>query len=226
VHVDPSIALNNVKDQVIAVFGASKGIGAAVAYMGRGHGAKVYGFSRSEGVDITDAAAVEKALADIKAKEGHINHVVNTAAVLRFGKLTDRSIEDIKQEIDINYFGSLNVVRASIPYLAETAGSIALFTSSSFTRGRSLYTPYSSTKAALVNLVQGIAEETATSGVRINAINPERTATPMRTEHFGEEPPGTLLKAESVAAATLRTLLSPYSGMVVDVRLTDPENRS
>ncbi len=221
VQVDPSINLQSLKDKVVVVFGASKGIGAATAYMARAYEAKVHGFSKSQGVDIVDAQAVENALADVLAKEGRIDHVVNTAAILRFGRLADRDILAIRQEIEINYLGALNVVRAALPLLIPTKGSIALFTSSAFTRGRSLYTVYSSSKAAVVNLVQGIAEEMASQGVRINAMNPERTATPMRSENFGLEPPETLLKPETVAAATLRTLLSPFSGMVVDVRLTD-----
>jgi len=225
-QVDPRIQLENLQGKVLAVFGASKGIGAATAYMARGFEAKVYGFSRATGVDVADAQAVERALQEVLDKEQRLDHVVNTAAILRFGRLADRDPEDIRKEIEINYFGSLNVVRSSLPLLAETKGSIALFTSSAFTRGRSLYSVYSSSKAAVVNLVQGIAEEMAAQGVRINAINPERTATPMRSENFGQEPPETLLKAETVAAATLRTLLSPISGMVVDVRRNDDEQET
>jgi ribitol-5-phosphate 2-dehydrogenase (NADP+) / D-ribitol-5-phosphate cytidylyltransferase len=220
-RVDPRLALEQLKDKVVVIFGAAKGIGAATAYMARGHEARVHGFCRSSGVDIVDAEAVAQALAEVERKEGRIDYVVNTAGRLRLGRLADRDIREIRQEIEVNYIGALNVVRSCLPLLAKTRGSIALFTSSSFTRGRSLYTPYSSSKAAVVNLVQGVAEEMAPLGVRINAMNPERTATPMRSENFGLEPPETLLKPEVVAAATLRTLLSTFSGMVVDVRLTD-----
>ncbi len=110
------------------------------------------------------------------------------------------------------------MVKAALPYLKESRGSIALFTSSSYTRGRALFSIYSSTKAAVVNLVQGIAEELHQNKVRINAINPERTNTPMRRENFGVEPENTLLTAEKVAQATLDTLMAEFSGMVVDVR--------
>jgi 2-C-methyl-D-erythritol 4-phosphate cytidylyltransferase len=77
---------------------------------------------------------------------------------------------------------------------------------------------YSATKAAVVNLMQGLAEEYLPFGVRINAINPERTATPMRTENFGNEPAEELLDAESVARATLAALSSGATGEVIDVR--------
>ena len=66
--------------------------------------------------------------------------------------------------------------------------------------------------------MQGLAQEYLPFGVRINAINPERTATPMRTENFGNEPVRALLDPDIVAAATLNTLLSDATGEVIDVR--------
>jgi 2-C-methyl-D-erythritol 4-phosphate cytidylyltransferase len=110
------------------------------------------------------------------------------------------------------------VARESGSVLSQ-GGSIALFTSSSYTRGRARSAVYSATKAAIVNLVQGLAQEFHPQGIRINAINPERTATPMRTENFGIEPATDLLDARTVARATLSTLLSDATGEVVDVRL-------
>jgi 2-C-methyl-D-erythritol 4-phosphate cytidylyltransferase len=97
-----------------------------------------------------------------------------------------------------------------------------LFTSSSYTRGRSGYSLYSSAKAATVNLTQALADEWSASGVRINCVNPERTATPMRTKAFGEEPGDSLLDSMSVARASLDILVSGQTGHIIDVRKTDP----
>ncbi|MGE4552747.1 MAG: 2-C-methyl-D-erythritol 4-phosphate cytidylyltransferase [Desulfovibrionaceae bacterium] len=219
-EVDQGVPLKRLKDRVVAVFGASKGIGEAIMRLGAELGARMHGFSRANGVDVTDARAVQAALEGVAAAEGRLDHMVNTAGVLRSGRLVDRDPADIEAEIRVNYLGSIHSVRAALPHLTATHGSMALFTSSSFTRGRSRYTIYSSSKAAIVNLVQGVAEEVAPLGVRINAINPERTATPMRTENFGVEPPESLLRAEAVAEATVKTLLSDFTGTVVDVRRT------
>jgi 2-C-methyl-D-erythritol 4-phosphate cytidylyltransferase len=97
-----------------------------------------------------------------------------------------------------------------------------LFTSSSYTRGRSGYSLYSSAKAAVVNLTQALADEWAAFGVRVNCLNPERTGTPMRTKAFGDEPPGSLLDSMEVAGAALDTLLSTGTGHIVDLRKQDP----
>ena len=95
---------------------------------------------------------------------------------------------------------------------------ILLFASSSYTRGRALYSTYSSTKAGIVNLAQALSEELSSDNIRINVINPERTATPMRSRAFGKEPEDSLLQPEVVAEASLKTLLSDLTGQVIDVR--------
>lgn len=206
------------KNKVLVVFGASKGIGESVVHLANTYGAQIYGFSRSNGVDVCDFESVKKALDDVYQKEHRIDYIVNTAGLLRMGQLNCREIDDIKNEIQVNYMGCVNIAHLAPKYLKETKGSLIFYTSSSYTRGRALYSIYSSTKAAIVNLVQALAEEWENEKIRINVINPERTATPMRFSNFGKEPEETLLKPEKVAEATLNTLLSDYTGQVIDVR--------
>ena len=121
--------------------------------------------------------------------------------------------------IRTNYDGMVNIAIESFQYLRETKGQLLLYTSSSYTRGRALYSIYSSTKAAVVNFMQAIAQEWEPDAIRVNVMNPERTKTPMRIRNFGTEPEGTLLDAHSVAEASLRTLLSDLTGQVIDVRI-------
>jgi 2-C-methyl-D-erythritol 4-phosphate cytidylyltransferase len=74
----------------------------------------------------------------------------------------------------------------------------------------------------MVNLTQALSDEWAGDGIRVNCINPERTATPMRTKAFGQEPAGSLLSSEAVARTSLDVLLSEMTGHVIDVRQQDP----
>ena len=114
--------------------------------------------------------------------------------------------------------GTVNVAIEAYNYLKETQGQLIFFTSSSYTRGRAFYSIYSSTKAAIVNFVQAVAQEWESVGIRVNCINPERTKTPMRIKNFGIEPDDTLLRSEVVADATVRCLLADYTGQVIDVK--------
>lgn len=212
------ITPEKLKDKVLVIFGASKGIGKAIEEEAKKYNTRTYGFSRQNGVDISNFSAVEEALKKVYEKEKKIDFIVNTAAVLKVGKLEDRDITELSEEIAINYMGSINVVKASIKYLKESHGSILLFTSSSYTRGRALYSSYSSTKAAIVNLTQATAEELMPYNIKINAINPERTSTPMRWANFGKEPEESLLKADKVAKTSLNALLSDITGQVIYVR--------
>jgi len=204
---------------VIVVFGGSYGIGADIVSVCREYGAHVHSFSRSEnGVDVSDRQTVAKVLKEVEGKEGRIDAVINTAGLLDKEPLATMSYEDITKSINVNYLGSVIVAKESYPYLKASKGSLLLFTSSSYTRGRQLYSLYSSSKAAIVNLVQALSEEWHDCGIRINCINPERTKTPMRTRNFGIEPEDTLLSPEVVAIASVNTVVSSLTGEVIDVK--------
>lgn len=206
------------KGKVVVIFGASRGIGERIAALAGKHGALVRAVSRRDGINVSDAEAVRTTLAGMVEAHGRVDMVVNTAGVLRTGLLSGQDYATIDEQISTNLSGSIIVAREAFELMKETGGSIALFTSSSYTRGRARTSVYSATKAAVVNLMQSLAQEFHPFGLRINAINPERTATPMRTENFGIESPTELLDADAVASATLVAMLSDASGEVIDVR--------
>jgi 2-C-methyl-D-erythritol 4-phosphate cytidylyltransferase len=124
---------------------------------------------------------------------------------------------DVLEAIQINYLGTVNVAIASYKYLKESHGHLLNFTSSSYTYGRAYYSLYSSSKAAVVNLTQALAEEWHTQYIRVNCMNPERTDTPMRRRAFGIEPPGSLLSPKDVALFSLGVLLDESTGHIYDV---------
>lgn len=210
--------LQRMQNKVVVVFGGSYGIGYEICNLCQEAGAKVYSYSRSTGVDVSNVSAVQSALAEVYHKEQHIDYVVNTAGILDKEPLNYMDYDTINHSIDVNYKGTVIVAKESYPYLKESSGSMLFYTSSSYTRGRSMYSLYSSSKAAIVNLVQALSEEWYESNVRVNCINPERTKTPMRIRSFGNEPEGTLLDAKVVAIVSVNTLASDMTGEVVDVK--------
>lgn len=219
-----AISAECLKDKVVVVFGGSYGIGQNIVALFQQHEVKVYPFSRSlNGVNIADREQVKKALEKVFATEKRIDYIVNTAGVLNKEPLMSSDYATICNAVNVNYMGTINVAIESFEYLKATQGQLLFFTSSSYTRGRAFYSIYSSTKAAIVNFVQAIAQEWDAFGIRVNCINPERTKTPMRVQNFGTEPDDTLLSPVKVAEASVQTLLSDYTGQVVDVRMGENE---
>jgi len=209
--------------RTLVVFGGSYGIGADIVELARSYGASVHAFSRSATrTHVERRADIVTARKAVIEADGRVDFVVNTAGVLPRGLLDETTEETIYAATEVNYIAPILIAQEFFPSLRQSRGGMLLFTSSSYTRGRSGYSLYSSAKAATVNLTQALADEWAASSVRINCINPERTGTPMRTKAFGHEPAESLLESRTVARAALRTLLSGLTGHIIDVRRADP----
>lgn len=206
----------------VYIVGGTNGIGAAIAEEAERAGARIRVDGRRTGLDVRDYAAVEATFsAAAAALGGAIDHVVCTAGVLRTGAAAETRPADIAEVIDVNVTGTLNVARAAYPFLRARRGSFTVFASSSFTLGRPNYVAYSGSKAAVVNIVQGLAAEWGSDGIRVNAVSPERTDTPMRRTAFPNESRVGMLRPIDVAVATLRLLRSDLTGQVLDVRRHD-----
>lgn len=209
--------------KTMVVFGGSYGIGADIAALAAEGGATVKKFSRSTTkTHINRREDLIAARDEVLAETGRVDFVVNTAGVLPLARLDETSDDTIYEATEINYIGPILLAQTFYPELAKTEGSLLLFTSSSYTRGRGSYSLYSSAKAATVNLTQALADEWAGEKVRVNCVNPERTGTPMRTMAFGQEDPGSLLDSRTVAKASLEVLIANKTGHVIDVRREDP----
>lgn len=209
-----------IHNKIIIIFGGSQGIGKDIAEICRVAGGKVYSFSRkTTHTDISKYDNVQKALKEVYEKEGRIDWVINTAAVLNKLPLSNMDYETINNAIDINYRGAIIVAKEAFPYLKASKGHLMFFTSSSYTKGRMNYSIYSSSKCAIVNLTQALADEWNTFNIQVNCINPERTNTPMRIKNFGIEPENSLLSSEEVARNSIQVLLSDFTGLTVDVKI-------
>lgn len=211
--------LGFLRDKNIVIFGGNSGIGLEIKNAAMILGANVEIASRSHNnIDITDITCVKKYLNDVDDKMGSIDFVINTAGLLIKKPLDAITDDEVHALIGINYHGAVNVAIAAKPLLAKSSGMLLNFTSSSYTRGRSLYALYSSSKAAIVNFTQALADEWIMDNIKVNCINPERTATPMRKSNFGIEPSELLLDAKDVALTSLKVLGSNKTGLIVDIR--------
>ncbi|WP_247184800.1 bifunctional cytidylyltransferase/SDR family oxidoreductase [Escherichia coli] len=211
--------LDYIKGKNIIIFGGNSGIGLEIKKAAILLGANVEIASRSfNNVDIVDIECVKNYLAQMEKKLGCIDYIINTAGVLIKKPIDMLTNEEVHTLININFIGAVNIAMASKQYLKKSSGMLLNFTSSSYTRGRSYYALYSSSKAAIVNFTQAIAEEWSSENIKVNCINPERTATPMRTINFGIESAELLLDPRDVALTSLKVLGANSTGLIIDVR--------
>ncbi len=198
----------------VLIFGGTAGIGKALADILIQAGARVISRSRSNGCDIQEWTQVEAATQSAAHELGGLDLVVNAAGLLAKGPLSDSSLEDISHQVQINLLGAAWVAKSAYPILKNSRGMLIQFASSSYSRGRSDYVIYSATKAAIVNMTQGLCEEWAQDGIRVNCIIPGRTDTDMRRHNFSGENQSTLFNPYEVALSAAKIASGDISGVL------------
>lgn len=174
-------------DQVGAhvVVGGASGIGAAVveSERARGRDVVVWDIAGSYDVkcDVTDPASVDAALDDTIARSGVPSEVTVTAGVGHSAMLLDLPVEEWDRVIAVNTRGPLLVMRAFARAMidAGSPGSIVATSSVSARLVDRSMGAYCASKAALSMLVEVAACEWGPHGIRVNAVAPGVTATPM-----------------------------------------------
>jgi NAD(P)-dependent dehydrogenase (short-subunit alcohol dehydrogenase family) len=168
--------------QVVLVTGASSGIGRACAELLAGRGYRVYGASRrpvpspsveSIAMDIRNDASVRDAVSAVIAREGRIDILVNNAGIALAGAVEDTSIEEARDQFDVNFFGVLRTCRAVLPVMREQrAGYIVNIGSIAGLVAIPYQGFYSASKFALEGLSESLRLEVRPFGVHVVLIEP------------------------------------------------------
>lgn len=213
-------ALKTLCDKVVVVVGGTEGIGLALCRQLETIGSKVISLSRrsNPALDVSDPISIGLGFQRVAKQYGRIDCVVNCAGDLSRKNVEFMSFEEWRDIWGVNMDGCFSVAKSAIPYLRETKGCLLFVGSSSYTRGRGGYAAYSSSKAALVNFVQALAEELSHDQIRVNVVCPGRVRTPMRLRNFGQEPLSSLLEPDEVATEMVKALTMETSGSVFEVR--------
>lgn len=134
-------------------------------------------------LDVTHDDAVKSVVADILAKEGQLDVVVNNAGYFGGGLSEAYNVDDLEKMYDVNVKGTWRVIKASLPYMRKQGEGLIINTSSGLGRFSAPFmTIYNSTKFAVEGLTEGLHYEVRPFGVDVVLIQPGA----FPTEIFGK----------------------------------------
>jgi len=130
--------------------------------------------------DVSDAGAVQSAVAEIERRFGRLDALVNNAGIAVFAPLLETSDKDWKRVLEVNLTGPFLCSKAAVPLMREAGGgAVVNITSISAVRASTLRAAYGTSKAGLAHLTKQLAVELASLGIRVNGVAPGPVETAM-----------------------------------------------
>jgi NADP-dependent 3-hydroxy acid dehydrogenase YdfG len=225
---------------VAVVSGAGSGIGreVALALAQRGHrlallgrreaplAAVLAGVAQSGlalEVDVREAASVAAAVARIERELGPIEVLVPAAGLARVAPFTELPVEDFVDTVATNLFGAANLFRPCLEAMvARRRGHLLPILSVASRKGFPSWTAYCASKWGLAGLVEALREELRGTGVRITAIVPGATDSPIWESVPGDWPRAKMIPPAEVARAVVWALDAGDRVEVEEIRLRPP----
>lgn len=221
--------MNQLKDQVAFVTGATAGIGKAIAETFVKAGAHVVAIGTNEErgqelvnssngqitfmkVDVSNKEQVEKAIEDTLAKFQKIDILVNNAGITRDGLLMRMTDDDWERVLAVNLTSAFYTSRAVMrPFMKAKRGKIINVSSVVGIMGNAGQTNYAASKGALISFSKSLAKEVASRNITVNCIAPGYIDTSMtdkipenkRQEAISHIPLGRMGKPEDIAEGCL-----------------------
>jgi 3-oxoacyl-[acyl-carrier protein] reductase len=186
-------------NRIALVTGASRGIGRAIAETLARQGAYVVAASRGDNalptveavqaaggraealsLDVTDPAAIERAVQEVVAKHGRIDIVVSNAGITRDGLLLRMKRDDWDAVLATNLTATFVLAKAAIrPMLTQRGGRIIAVSSVVGQTGNAGQTNYAASKAGLIGFAKALAREVASRSITVNVVAPGLIETDM-----------------------------------------------
>jgi NAD(P)-dependent dehydrogenase (short-subunit alcohol dehydrogenase family) len=220
-------------ERVVLVTGASRGLGAVTVDAFLERGARVVGVSRTlpehaderrldvQG-DVSEPETAQRIVARALEAFGRLDVLVNNAALDLAKPLVDTTPEEAQRTFAVNALAPLWMIQAATPALAEHGGAVVNVTSRLAHVGVPEMAVYGASKGALRALTHGAAIELAPLGVRVNAVAPGMTETPLLSEWLEQSADPVATRASVVERIPLGRLATPADVAEAIVFLAGP----
>ncbi|MEA2319015.1 MAG: 2-keto-3-deoxy-L-fuconate dehydrogenase [Solirubrobacteraceae bacterium] len=222
----------------VVVTGAASGIGLAVAERILTDGGRVAALdivpeapagldAPYVAVDVRDADAVRAAVDGAARQLGGLDAVACCAAIAIRGTVETASLDDWRDQFDVNVLGTVTVVRAAIPHLRGAGGgAIVTIGSNLGVVAQPNLSAYCATKGAILSLTQSMAIDLTADGIRVNSVSPGPTRTPMLTNTLATSTDPETATRDAVATQLHGRLVEPEEVAAAVVWLLGSGNRS
>jgi NAD(P)-dependent dehydrogenase (short-subunit alcohol dehydrogenase family) len=220
----------------VLVTGGSSGLGAATVQAVQRAGGRPLVLDRvpppSEVahvvVDLADRPAVEAAVSELADRAVEIDGVVTAAGIDRCGTLADVPAEEWERVVSVNLLGTVSVVRAALPHLQRSGGTVVTVASTLGVKAVSDATAYCAAKFGVVGFTRALTAELK-GQVGVTLLVPGGMHTAFfddRTEQYRPGPDAKLNRPEDVASAILFALSQPAGCEVRELVVTSSEESS
>lgn len=241
VDENPRVSRRSLTGLAVLVTGASSGIGRATALALATAGARVALVARREGhltevraeiarhggdaitvvADVTDAAAVERAVEACVAAFGAVDALVNNAGVGLFASVEETTAADLHAVLEVNLVGTFHATKAALAIMRRQGrGHIVNVASTAGRRGSPFVGAYCASKFAVVGLTESLRVELRGTGIDVTLVCPGATRTPFfdvatrRTPHHAGLV-GPVETAEAVARRIVEVIRRPRPEVIV-----------
>lgn len=230
---------------VVAITGASSGIGAATARRFAAQGAKVVlgarrltrlealaleiksrgGVADARALDVTRSASVQQFVDEVLSLHGHIDVFINNAGVMPLSRMDVLKLDEWKQTIDVNVMGVLHGIAAVLPPMQrQRSGHIINVASIGAHRSYPGAAVYCASKFAVRAIADALRQELVHEGIRVTTVSPGTTESEL-ADHITDPAASEAMRAfranvippEAIADAILYAVAQPPSVSVSEL---------